>query len=644
MENTSVQRVEIGLGMLLCAVVAFIPYPPILGEWEANTVLYTFAPEKIWLNTIIHPRANTGGYEYFPMDLARYAAAVFGYTTFSLRLMPILYGFLSLWTFYSILRTWCATRATLLATLLLATNAVFLVFQHQLVITIFDIFCILLCVKTYLLARDGNRKHVMMFAGAFSLTALMYHSGRYVALAIAGFWIAEFWWMKIRGKKGDRASLLAPIKVFGVTLIALLFVLNPFNLIRFFSPKFLVPEEGGAANNEFALSAGDLVQNLTTNLVLIANSFVGNHSFFGDFPSEIILGTPFPLTNWAGLSLAIIGIGVLAKSRNVFIVMLIGVVIFVPALSQTWPHYWTSLSIFRQSFSIIPLFLVIGLGIDFMGSLRGLKWIVYVACLGLVGFQTYQHVAEIGRFTADIEKASCGFEQGTTDGRKFQCSHQGERYLAEKEAGREQFEERGSYFSPYANVYSVFEKTMLPHKRYSKLLAEKIRAAVAIAGGSPVLVHAPMDDFVTSRSSHLYTFNYHQFFLALYLQEEGMPINYIVPYARSLSWTESLAGFLLTRLGTSQSSGGLRTSRHLNYPYPIKDGAYDMDEVGMWEKLAGKLSTKIPEKFVRFLIPEPVPFGQFRQTQGSSDIYLITSEIEREYFLERFSSYTEVQL
>jgi len=640
----SVRRIEISVTMLFCGAIAFIPYLPLLGEWEANTVLYTFAPEEIWLNTIIHPRANTGGYEYFPMDLARYVVAVLGYSLFSLRLLPILYGFLSLWTFFSILRTWCRIRESLLATLLLATNSVFLVFQHQLTIIGFDIFCILLCIKTYLLSRDSSRRHVIMFAGAFALTSLMYHTGRYVGLAIIAFWIVELWWKK-NSEQSKASDPLVPLKVFGSAFLVIVVALNPFNLIRFFSTTFLIPEEGGAQNNEFAMTAGDLLQNLKVNLVLIANSFVGGHPFYGDFSSEIVLGSPYPLTNWPGLALALIGMVAALATRNLFILMLTGVITLVPSISQVWAHLWTSLSIYRQSFAIIPLFLLVGLGINFLGGLRGCKWVVYAGCLGLTIFQAHKYVSDISHFSEDIQRATCGFKEMSSEERKFLCTSHSERYDRERERGQNQFEETGWYFSPYANAYHIFEHTLLPHRRYATLLAAEIRSVKHTVDSRPVLVYAPTKDFVTSKTSHLYLYNYHQFFIALYLQEEGIAVNYIVPYARSLSWTERSAGFLLTRLATSQpSGGGLRISRHLNFPYPLRDGEYDLEWASMWEKLADMIIPQLPEWLGPALVPKAQPFAQFRETKGASKIYLVTTELEREYFLREFQSYTEIKL
>ena len=83
-----------------CLILAFIPYPPILGNWESSQVFHTFAPEEIWINTIIHPRTNTGGYEYPPVDFSRRIASVFGFNLFSLRLGPIVYGLIALFLFY----------------------------------------------------------------------------------------------------------------------------------------------------------------------------------------------------------------------------------------------------------------------------------------------------------------------------------------------------------------------------------------------------------------------------------------------------------------------------------------------------------------------------------------------------------------
>ena len=176
--------------VLFCVSLAFVPYPPIIGMWEAKSVFHTFAPENIWYNTIIHPRANTAGYEYIAIDLARIVSAVFGFNFFSIRLLPVVYGFFSLFFFYKIIRRWCNEESSLLTTVLLATNGLFLVFQHQLIIIIAG-FMFTLAVCYFYLEANSKPKNVIYFGIACAVGALFYHTTRYVMLVFVVIWVFQ---------------------------------------------------------------------------------------------------------------------------------------------------------------------------------------------------------------------------------------------------------------------------------------------------------------------------------------------------------------------------------------------------------------------------------------------------------------------
>ena len=115
-----------------CVWIAWVIDPPILGLWEASSFFHAFAPEELWLNTAIHPRANIGGYEYALIDISRTVATTLGATLRTLRLMPILYGLGSLVLVYLILRRYSRPALAVSGVALLASNPMFLMFQHQL--------------------------------------------------------------------------------------------------------------------------------------------------------------------------------------------------------------------------------------------------------------------------------------------------------------------------------------------------------------------------------------------------------------------------------------------------------------------------------------------------------------------------------
>ena len=109
-------------------LLSFFSSPSVLGLTESSTFFHTFAPEEIWLNTLIHPRACIAGYEYAFLDLSRYIASIFNLNLFSLRILPIVCGIISLCFFYQVLIRWCAPFIALFTSGLLAANPVFLMF------------------------------------------------------------------------------------------------------------------------------------------------------------------------------------------------------------------------------------------------------------------------------------------------------------------------------------------------------------------------------------------------------------------------------------------------------------------------------------------------------------------------------------
>jgi hypothetical protein len=441
----------------------------------------------------------------------------------------------------------------------------------------------------------------------------------------------------LRWRRGEEGASLYPLKVFVGSLLALLFVLNPFNLIRFFSLSFLSPMHG-----EFALTGSDFIANVVVNAPLMANAFLGGHPFYGDRSTEIMISIPHHLTNWPGLLLAVAGIAIAVWKRNGLVGVLWMAIFLPPVLSQVWPTIWSSLSSFRLAFSLIPVYLSIALAVDYLTGLRGVRWAAYAGCLGLVVYQTTVYFGDLETTIADIASTPCGFAEQADGQRQFTCTYLGRRYRAEKEQGQAQFAERGNYYAPYPTGYRRFEQSILPQRRYAQLLAEKIRVAEQQAPDQPILVYAPTTDFVRP-FGHLYAFNHLPFNLALYLYEAGVSVNYMVLYPRKLTWTESVANAIFTRLAVSQVRN-MRLSMHLNYPYTFAEGTFDTEELGLWERVAGKLMLLAPKEIVRSVIPAPVPYADVRQAGGASQVYLATTDWERRLWSQQLTVYAEVVL
>ena len=176
-----------------CLGTDFIKYSPILGDWEQKTVFFTFAPEEIWMNTLIHPRGNVAGFEYAALDLSRHVANIFGFNIFSIRILPIIYGLIALFLMCRILNRWHSRKVAVIVTALLAANPVFLFFQHQLIVSIVTFCSLLFCIDRFDLVDSGTptRKTAFMFGLSCAVVSLHYIVGRYCMLAIVLYCLTD---------------------------------------------------------------------------------------------------------------------------------------------------------------------------------------------------------------------------------------------------------------------------------------------------------------------------------------------------------------------------------------------------------------------------------------------------------------------
>ena len=106
----------------------------------------------------------------------------------------------------------------------------------------------------------------------------------------------------------------------------------------------------------------------------------------------------------------------------------------------------------------------------------------------------------------------------------------------------------------------------------------------------------------------------------------------------------------------SQSSGGIRVSRHLNYPMYFEDFQYHESVCRpFWGRVYQKgLIPRLPEKYHGainkfydvFQLPSTKVQCHFkeRETGGGQDVYLVTTAMEKEAFLKEFQDYVEIKL
>jgi len=529
-----------------------IAHPPVLGWWEGSTVFHTFAPEDIWPNTQIHPRASIGGYEYASLDFSRYVAKIFGFNLFSIRLLPIIYGLISLIFMYCILVRWHGKLVALIVTALLATNQTFLTFQHQLNISIVTFTSLLFCIERFQIVDldSVRRRSALLFGLACAFVALHYQIGRYCMLGIVFFWLTrglEFkkhfrpafgqLWLLDRNKR--KYFLIAALG-----FIIALELLHPMNLFYFLNKRFLSPP-----NAEYAQSITEALSYIRVNMPLIMHSLLGTNSFYGNHSSDLIISIPYRLLNIPLVILTLLGVvamlsGFINKRHSAFVFLLLFMSTVLLSLSQLIPSgVWiTTLSPYRMFYALIPLCFLVAAGLDWIFSKvikenQIARLLVTILLLALISFQTVQYLNETNSFRDFIGKIECQFEQSPSDNevRKYSC-----KYVSKSSQDQ-------TFNHPEFNYYY---KDILPYWSYAGKLSKKI-GQFNVSGNTVLIVEAPVRDFEAKPfQSHYAKKNFHQMFLALYLAEQGVHVNYLVPYKgeRPLSRMESLEYALWNRV------------------------------------------------------------------------------------------------
>lgn len=596
----SVQSPLFGLPHVLtagfCLWIAWVVSPPLLGFWEGSSYFHTLSPEKIWLSTAIHPRACIGCYDYASMDLSRYLTDIFGLSFRMLRTVPILAGLLSLLLSYRIFRRFSRPVVALGGVLLLASNPVFLIYQHQMLISIVTFAALLFCAEAFLQVDREQPSSVALwaFAAACVFAALHYQLGRYCMLGITLFWLTRgirLWpridlsaW-EVRHQDHRRKYM-----TFGRRFLFILLVLNPINPLLLISPRFLSPNSG-----EHARSFAEALHSIFVNSPLILKSFLGGDRFFGPHATDIINSVPFPSINLPLLVLGVIGCLAIARrvgsDRSVFLIAFLLFLTAVPiSLSSIFPSVLTTLSPFRLFYILVPTFILICVGMERLTSIgeialhrllgergrRAVVWLGAIAiCVG-VGFQTRAVLVEQERFRGFVEEMPCGESAATS--REFGCHSE----LQARIAGP------GDPLTPFEWAHNTYQTDQIPAYRYSGLMGDFIREN--LSSGKPLVVEVPISELSAGANSHFARHNTKKWMIALYLADQDLDVRIAVPYPgeKALSATQELAGFLISRFATANNYRGKFVSRLTNYPLAFDGGAgrYILEEVDpFWSKI-----------------------------------------------------------
>ena len=658
------EKLPVVLLSIFCVAIALIAQPPILGWWEGSTVFHTFAPEEIWLNTQIHPRANLGGYEYASLDLSRYVASLFGFNLFSIRLLPIIYGLISLLLMYRVLIRWHGGQIAILVTALLATNQLFLTFQHQLISAIVTFTCVLFVIDR-LQPVDSSSvtgRSAFSFGLACAFTALHYQIGRYLMLATVLFWLTRgigfgehfrpaFDQLWILDRKKWKHLLFAALG-----FIITLEVLHLRNLEYFFSKSFLSPQYA-----EHARGLTEALNNVKVNLPLIIHSLVGTSSYYGDHSSDLLIDVPYQLLNPPLLILALIGLvalilGATNKRHSAFVFLLLFLTTMPLTLSSIMGSGLSTLNSYRMFYALIPLYFLIATGLDWVFKLAKQNGVAgklaITTLLALIGFQTLQYINETNRFQNYLSQCNCEFQPDPSrqQVRKYVCH-----LIPAPPDFWSSYSDTSQLQTPRAHHFNFYERDILPYWSYAGRLSKKIKQ-LSLPGNTALIIDAPITDFESEPfQTHYSGYNFHQIFLAFYLAEHNNDVNYFVPYRGEgpVSPLTSAQNILWARILKVNREFPLLLDHHSGqYVYQGSRPLPTLTRIrnALWNEQSPRIVSRIFRKVARILKLNrgfPLPLDDqsdkvlyidskpyyfiVRSTSSFSDsrIYLVTTEEEK---------------
>ena len=120
--------------LIILFILKFIGGSPIIGIWESNYIFNNYAAQNNSFNIFsISPRANIGDYGYGTLALSRYFLELFNLkiNLNSIRLVSIIYGYLSIVFFYLICSRYFNKSPALFSSILLIVNPVFHNYQYE---------------------------------------------------------------------------------------------------------------------------------------------------------------------------------------------------------------------------------------------------------------------------------------------------------------------------------------------------------------------------------------------------------------------------------------------------------------------------------------------------------------------------------
>lgn len=498
------------LTALFCAFLGFIEHPPLLGGWEGSSLFHIFAPEKISLDLRINPRANIGGHGYAALDIARYFANALDLSFWGARLVPVLWGFVSLLLIFVVTRKWFGAVAALCATLLLAVNQCFLIYQHELLVLMPTMAALLFVLWRFQrIDESPTKKNAALFGFAGALMGLLYGPGRLLSVLIWLFWLC--WPSRKSTILKTRAALaLISFAVFALTFV----ILDQRNLYYFKFPlHFLSPPD-----SEHARGLGQIISFFRLNLPLVFGAFFGDSQHFNGRSSDLIVDIRSPIVSIPTLLLFLAGLAAslrsVFKKHVLFLLFFLSAAALTPALSEVVmvkgePVF--TFSICRLFFVLAPVHIFAGLGAVKIYELakRSIwtKRLAIAAGVAVLSWQTAAYFAEIRRFNRFTENYSCGFVDAGARKGEYVCGRVPE--------VKTDFIHVDEYFNKYGE-HTLYNEHIAFY-RFAKILSDKARDK-ASESSEVIIIDAPV--WIIDPQAYIGQYlrhNHFQIFLKYYL-------------------------------------------------------------------------------------------------------------------------------
>lgn len=539
----SLFRVTALTGVVVLAASAWFS-SPLLGFWESFIVYGAFGALDLSPVFRIHQTANLAGQGYALLEAARPLADLFGWSLGAVRLPAVLLGWAALVAFWTVARRWFGAWPALGATLLLALNPVFFVYQHELLVTIVTFLGLLLALER-LQVLTRSWRSVSGWAGlglVYAFLVLHYGPGRIQGTAIIGAAIGLGAWEAWRrgGLAAFVRSLARGLALFFAAFLGALLLLDPDNFHLMAPGSMLFP-----AGSEYTLDSGDILQTILRNLrVEVESLFRLGDGYHSGSCYDLMTELRYPLTPLILLPFLAAGMAVAAvaalrpptarRGGDRPWLMLHGLfVLFAgpPLLSHLYPAQddptalMTTLSDYRLFNILIPLHLYAAAALRAALAVRqaAVVPVVAVAVLAAVGVEGGQLRAEHRRFTAAVERVATDPALAALPDGEAMLAFRNDRFP------------RGHMIRHYEHFNQ--------HAQYLRVIG-RVRAALPPLTATDAVI-VPVDIRELSQApfvpwglglSYLQARNYHVLFLALYAADLGLDAGFVqLPKVKRLS-------------------------------------------------------------------------------------------------------------